>query len=109
MKDPPSVLNWYRQLIKLRRGNSAFYNGDYVVLNESDPNVMSYLRKSRSGVAVVVLNFSDQPQTVTLDAAKVGGSAGHALAATNSQLKNVDFSHIALEPYGVLIAEVQKQ
>jgi alpha-glucosidase len=109
MKDPQSILNWYRQLIKLRRSNPAFYNGDYVGLNESDPNVMSYLRKSRSGVAVVVLNFSDQPQTVTLDVAKVGGSAGQAIAATNSQLKSVDFSHIALEPYGVVIAEVQKQ
>jgi alpha-glucosidase len=108
MADSQSVLNWYRQLIKLRRANAAFYSGDYVALNENDPNVMSYVRKSRSRAAVVVLNCSDQPQTVTLDAAKVGGSAGHALAATNSQLKNVDFSHINLEPYGAVIAEVQK-
>jgi alpha-glucosidase len=109
MKDSQSVLNWYRQLIKLRRGNPAFYGGDYVALNENDPNVMSYLRKSRTEAAVVVLNFSDQPQTITLDAAKVRGSRGRVLAATNPQTKNVDFSHIALKPYGVVIAAVQTQ
>jgi alpha-glucosidase len=109
MKDSQSVLNWYRQLIKLRRGNPAFYGGDYVALDENDPNVMSYLRKSRTEAAVVVLNFSDQPQTITLDAAKVGGSRGRVLAATNPQTKKVDFSHIALKPYEVLIAAVQTQ
>jgi alpha-glucosidase len=109
MKDSHSVLNWYRQLIKLRRGNPAFYSGDYVAVDENDPNVMSYLRKASSGSGVVVLNFSDQPQTITLDPGKVGASRGRVLAATNPEIKSVTFSHIALEAYGVVIAEVQKQ
>jgi alpha-glucosidase len=104
--DPHSILNWYRQLIKLRRDNAAFYAGDYVALNESDPNVMSYLRKDKVSSALVVLNFSAQPQTVSIGASQVGASHGRVLAATNSQIRTVDFKKIELEPYGVVIAEV---
>jgi alpha-glucosidase len=109
MADSQSVLNWYRQLIKLRRTDSAFYDGDYVALNESDPDVMSYLRKSKSDTALVALNFSDQQQTITLDSAKVGASSARVLAATNPRIKTLDISKIVLEPYAVVIAEIQKQ
>jgi alpha-glucosidase len=106
--DPNSVLNWYRQLTKLRRSDPAFYEGDYVALDESNANVMSYLRKAKNDAAVVILNFSSQPQTVALDSTKVGGAKGRALASTNSETKSLDFSKISVEPYGVVIAEVQK-
>jgi len=109
MADSQSVLNWYRQLIKLRRSDPAFYDGDYIALNESDPNVMGYLRKSKSDTALVALNLSDQQQTITFDSAKLGSSRGRVLAATNPQTKSVDISKIVLEPYGVVIAEIQKQ
>ncbi|HET9741388.1 MAG TPA: alpha-glucosidase [Terriglobales bacterium] len=108
MGDKGSILNWYRELIKLRRDNPAFYDGDYVALNESDPNVMSYLRKSQKGTAVVVLNMSDQPHTVALDAGAVGGQRGRVLAATNPQAATVQFDNVGMEPYGVVIAEVEK-
>jgi len=104
--DPHSILNWYRQLIKLRRDNPAFYEGDYVSLNEADPNTMSYLRKSKNSTAIVALNFTAQPQTITLDTASIGKSAGRVLAATDFQRKTLDFRKIVLEPYGVVIAEI---
>ena len=109
MANTSSILNWYRQLIKLRRNNPAFYAGDYLALDQDNPTVMSYLRKSDNGAAVVLLNFSSQPQTVTVDAAKVGASSGPTLAATKAGSKRVNFRKISLEPYGVVIAEVQKQ
>ena len=106
--DPNSVLNWYRQLTKLRRNEAAFYQGDYIPLDENNPNVMSYLRNSKDDAAVVVLNFSSEPQTVALDTAKVGAVRGRALASTNPATRSVDLNKISVEPYGVLIAEVQK-
>ena len=110
MADPESVLNWYRHLIKLRRENPAFYAGDYVPLDESNPNVMSYLRKSKSATALVMLNFSAQPQTFALDLAKIGSSKGIALLASDRQLrgKPVLLRNISLQPYGVLISELAK-
>jgi len=77
-------------------------------LDENNPNVMSYLRKSKDDAAVVVLNFSSEPQTVALDTAKVGAVRGRALASTNPATRSVDLNKISVEPYGVLIAEVQK-
>ena len=104
--DPHSILNWYRQLIKLRRDNAAFYAGDYIPLNETDANVMSFLRKHGTSAAVVVLNFTAQPQTIALDTGKVASSHGRVLAATNPEMRNINFSKIQLEPYGVVIAQV---
>jgi alpha-glucosidase len=107
--DPNSVLNWYRGLIKLRRDNPAFYEGDYISLNDSDPNVMTYLRKSNTGTALVVLNFSPQSQTITLDTTRIGSSALRLLMATNPQMKTVNPTQIVIDPYGVVIAEIAQQ
>jgi len=109
MTDRNSVLNWYRQLIKLRRDHRAFYSGAYIALDESNANVMSYLRKSDNGVALVVLNFSSEPQMVALDTEKIGAASGLILAATKTKSGTVHFGKISLEPYGVLIAEAQKK
>jgi alpha-glucosidase len=106
--DPKSVLNWYRHLIRLRRSDPAFYDGDYVALNETDPHVLSYLRKSPKDTAVVVLNMSAEPQTVALDRSKVGGAKGKVLLSTGNPGNSLDLTKIALEPYGVVIAEVTK-
>jgi hypothetical protein len=70
--------------------------------------VLSYLRKSGKDTAVVVLNMSAQPQTVALDQSKVGRGKGRRLLSTAAGTPSVDLSKIALEPYGVLIAELAK-
>jgi hypothetical protein len=75
-------------------------------LNDSDPNVMTYLLKSRTGAALVILNFSPQSQTVALDTSRIGSSALRLLMATNPQTKTVNPAQMVLDAYGVVIAEV---
>jgi hypothetical protein len=99
-------LNWYRQLIKLRRSNVAFYDGSYVSLTDSDPNIMAYLRKSPAAQVVVILNFSAQPQTIALDSSTIGTSEATVLLSTDRQLKRVNLKKVELAPYGVVIAKV---
>ena len=101
--DPNSVLNWYRQLIRLRRTNPAFYEGSYVSLNDTDANVMAYLRNTPGSQAVVILNFSNQSQTVSLDRSKLPSSRGSVLLGTNRTLKTADLNKVELDPYGVVI------
>jgi hypothetical protein len=55
--DPNSILVFYQRLLKLRHTNAALLDGDYVALNESDPNVMSYLRRYKDQAVLVVLNM----------------------------------------------------
>jgi len=109
MAEANSILNWYRHIIKLRRTHPAFYSGDYVVLDENNPNVMSYLRKSKREMALVVLNFSSQPQNIALDTTRIGASKGRVLAVTSATAATIDLSRVSIEPYGVVIAEVQKR
>ncbi|HVH89656.1 MAG TPA: alpha-glucosidase [Terriglobales bacterium] len=106
--DPNSVLNWYRSLIRLRRTNPAFYDGSYVALNESDPNVMAYLRKSSAAQAIVILNFSADRQAISLDKSKLRTSHARVLLATNREMKNVDLSRVELGPNGVLILDLSR-
>ena len=36
LKDPNSILNWYKSLLALRHTNPALLDGDYIPLNEND-------------------------------------------------------------------------
>ena len=47
--DPDSLLNWYRQLIALRRSNEALRNGRMVMLDGADASVLSYARVGETG------------------------------------------------------------
>ena len=45
LKDPDSILNWYKGLLALRHQDKALLEGEYIALNQDDPNVLSYLRR----------------------------------------------------------------
>ncbi|TCL68479.1 oligo-1,6-glucosidase [Hydrogenispora ethanolica] len=64
--DPGSVLHYYRKLLRLRKQTPALVYGDYRCLDEADPFIYSYLRTLDGERFWVLLNFSDQPQTVAL-------------------------------------------
>ena len=57
-KDPNSILVFYQNVLKLHRTNPELLEGDYVALNEDDPNVLSYLRRYKDKAVLVVLNMS---------------------------------------------------
>jgi alpha-glucosidase len=109
-KDPNSVLSFYRALAALRSKNAALREGEYVALNESDPNVLSYLRKAKDGSAVLVsLNMSETEQTVKFDLGAKGISATQAntlLSTGNDPTKSVPLSAVKLAPYSVYIGEL---
>ena len=86
----------------------ALLEGVYVALNQSDQNVISYLRKSSAGTILVVLNFSATEQNPTFDlkqqgfaSAKVTGMLENAAAVPDGALKS-----IKLQPYGVFIGRI---
>jgi alpha-glucosidase len=67
LEEPNSLLNWYRDLIRMRRENAALREGRTVMLDKNNPNVLSYLRMAADGEAVLVcLNMTSRSQTVSL-------------------------------------------
>ena len=105
-KDSNSVLEFYKQVLKLRHTNPALIDGDYRAINETDANVLSYLRVYKQRGVVVALNMSNAPQKVRLDLKPNGFSAASKLLATEKSGAVAD--EVSLEPFGVFIGELSK-
>ena len=105
-KDPDSVLVFYKNVLKLRHTNPALTDGSYTAINESDANVLSYLRVYKDHGVVVALNMSDAPQKVTLELKGNGFAAAKSLLATGKS--GASGGEISLEPFGVFIGELTK-
>jgi alpha-glucosidase len=110
-KDPGSELAWFEQLIALRRDVPALHSGDMTMLDTNNPDVLSYVRSTGSGPAVVVaMNFTSTPKTISLDLAGSGvtGMTVKTLAADDDSLKSIStLSNITLPPYASWVASVQ--
>ena len=111
LKDPNSILMFYKNLLALRHTNSALLNGDYVALNQDDPNVMSYLRRYQDEAVLVVLNMSGSPQKVSFDLASQGFVSAQAktlLTTMPAMQGSASLSSMSLAPFSVYIGEINK-
>ena len=122
--DPGSLLAWNRKLIALRRSDRALHNGDMVMLNKDDPNVLAYLRVVRqvtgaanaagarhaTSATIVAVNMSAQPQTVHFDPAAVGARflAVHTLLTSDASLKSLkSLQSVTLPAYASWMAALR--
>jgi alpha-glucosidase len=108
--DYNSMLNWYKQLIELRRTNPAFRDGQQIMLNTSDNNVLTWLRQSPGQPAVVVAcNFTAQPQKVSFDLSAQGitGKNATTLMKTPGSSDPSSLDAVQLPAFGVYIGQIQ--
>jgi alpha-glucosidase len=105
-KDPDSVLNFYKKVLKLRHTNRALLDGAYVPQNQNDQNVLSYLRAYKDQAVLVALNMSGAEQKVSFDLSKRGFTSAKSLVATAKSSATGDV--VTLEPYGVFIGQLMK-
>jgi alpha-glucosidase len=110
LKDPNSILNFYKQLLAVRRYNPALLDGDYISINPDDPQVLSYLRRTAGQAVLVVLNMSASPRTVTFDFSPQGlpSAKPHTLLSTMPSKGEPDLAHFSLEPFAVYLGEMVK-
>ncbi len=107
LKDPGSILNFYKRILALRHTNPALIEGAYVPLNQDDPNVLSYLRTYKGKAVLVALNMSNVAQKITFDLAQQGFSGAKLRPLAASQAEAVG-SGLALQPFGAFVGEVVK-
>ena len=108
-KDPNSILVFYQRLLALRHANQALLDGDYIAVNENDPNVMSYLRRYKDKAVLVVLNMSAEPQTASFNLAARGFPSVQAktlLTTMDEKQDWTDLKQMQLAPFAVYIGEV---
>ncbi len=105
-----SILNFYKNLLALRRNEPALVRGSYVSVNPNDEHVFSFVRKTLgNGRSVLVaLNMSAEPQHVSYDLTSLGiqGRTGLVLLASGVDSQEVRLREVQLPPYGVLILGV---
>ena len=112
--DPASLLNWYVQLMALRRELPALSDGGIVMLDNHNPSVLSYVRTAPAGQpsVVVTLNMTAQRQTVTLTRALA--EAGVKTVTVKTLLTSDEFlrpvstlKYVTLPPFSAWVGQVQ--
>ncbi len=110
--EPDSLLNWHKQLIAMRRDDPTLRDGKQVMLDESNPSVLSYVREGVAGhpAIVVALNFTAQPQTISLDPskAKISGKTVTTLLTNAPGLKQAtSLQNITLPPFASWVGSIK--
>ena len=109
LKDPNSILNFYKHVLALRRTNLQLREGRYVPLNETDNNVLSYLRSYNGKAVLVVLNMSTTAQKPSFNLTTQGFASPQVttlLATSAKLLSDSKTVQTELQPFGVYIGEV---
>jgi len=108
-KDPDSVLEFYRKVLKLRHTNAALLEGDYKALNEDDASVLSYLRSYKGKAVLIALNMSDSAKKAAFDLASNGFASPSFNGLVTTPGASSAGSEVTLPAFGVFIAEVEKK
>jgi alpha-glucosidase len=110
-KDPNSILNFYKRVLALRHTEPALIEGDYVPLNQDNPNVLSYLRQNKNQAVIVALNMSASKRRVSFDLTPQGFSKATAttLLTTGRAAPNqATLSSLTLEPFSIYIGRLNR-
>jgi alpha-glucosidase len=105
-----SILSWFKALGRLKHDNAALRQGDEVMLNPGNLNVLSWLRRTPGEPAVVVIcNLTAKPQNVSFDLKARGIATGNVatLLKTPGTDDPASLSAIALKPFGVYLLQVR--
>lgn len=111
-KDPASVLSFYRELARLRSTRAALQGGEYIALNQDDPNILSYIRRNGDDRLLIAVNMSNQARSVSFDLSPLNIEATRARPLVSNKVMlpcSTEYSlkQIPLPPYAVLVAEVR--
>jgi len=98
-KDPNSVLNYFRRVVKLRKENPVLVYGKYTLLDKNNPDVYAYTRDFDGKKMLVLLNFKNKTATVN-----TGIGIGKAKILINNY--PAPSKDGALKPYEAVVYEL---
>jgi alpha-glucosidase len=110
VREDDSLLNWYKQLIQLRRDNPALHSGKLTMLNTDDNNVLSWIRQASGAPAVVVAcNFTAEPRRISFNLSKqsISSKQVKTLIKSPGASDPASLDQVNLPPFGVYVGQVQ--
>jgi alpha-glucosidase len=100
-QDPHSMLNFYRQLLQIRRSSPALYRGSYSPV-DAESQCFAYRRTHADQQFLIVLNFSEENRSLNLD---LQGSGKVLLSTCMDRLGSESLHRLTLRPYeGVIFS-----
>jgi len=103
-KDPGSLLNYYRQLLRIRKTHPALELGEYSALHEHSRSYMAFLRYTGEQKILVLLNFS--PKKRNLNFSELAYNSLETIFRSTPAAQAIDLEHIPLAPFEVVLIEV---
>ncbi|MEC0169476.1 alpha-glucosidase [Paenibacillus graminis] len=104
LADPDSVLHYYRELIRLRKQHEVIVYGDFNLLLEEHSDIFAYQRTLHKEMLIVITNFSEQEQAVSLDAP----ASEPILLLSNYPSTDDPLESLCLRPFEARVYLVQK-
>src|SRR5262245_41975401 len=104
VNDPESMLNFYKQMLRLRRQTPALIDGDYIPLHETSDDYFAFLRKNAEQTCLVVLNLSNKLHNLKFD---FGSQDARCLFSTHTlKGETVSLEALKIAPYEIFIGEL---
>ncbi|MDF2882923.1 MAG: glucohydrolase [Clostridiaceae bacterium] len=97
-KNPNSVLNYYKKLLKLRKENEVAVYGDYKLILEKDKQIFSYVRTLKNESMLIICNFTYRTPFFRLPK-DIKYSSKELLLCNYENKGNDDLSGFKLRPY----------
>jgi glycosidase len=106
IKDPHSILNYYKACIKLRTDSvykQTIVYGDFTLLLEDDPNLFVYKRTYQGQTLLVVNNFFDKEIELSLS-----GTINEILINSYNDYDNKSLNRV-LKPYEAFVVNLKEE
>ncbi len=104
--DPDSILNFYKQMIRIRKENELFVYGTYELLYPEDPKLFVYTRTLREKQAIIICNFSEE-KTVFTCPAELREKESTLLLKNYPEAENKLPDETLLNPYETRVYELK--
>jgi alpha-glucosidase len=103
-RDPGSMLNFYRRLLRLRKATPALVAGDYAALHDNAEDYLAFTRAADGQTCLIVLNLSANSHTLQFD---LGRRRVRCLFATSSDQGVVyELSGLKISPFEIFVGEL---
>jgi alpha-glucosidase len=103
-RDPNSMLNFYRRMLRLRRETPALIAGDYTPLHEKAADYLAFTRRTAGQTCLVILNLSRNAHTLNFDLTP--DTARVLFATTRAAGSRQALTGLALAPFEIFIGEL---
>ena len=104
-RDVNSALNYFRKVVKLRKGHLVLVYGKYQLLDKGNPDVYAYTRTGNGEKMLVVLNFSAHNASANIET----GIENAAILLSNYNTgPAADKTSIKLRPYESVVYKISK-